>query len=182
MDSDKEKNLVWIDLEMTGLEDDHVIIEIASLVTDSHLNELAEGPAIAIKRTKEEMEGINEWSLEQHTKSGLLKRCSASSINITSAEEQTIQFLELWTLPGKSPICGNSIATDRRFIRKEMPLLDKYLHYRMIDVSTVKEVVERWYPELEPPSKKGQHLALVDIRESILELQWYKTQVFKPEK
>ena len=98
MDSDKEKNLVWIDLEMTGLEDDHVIIEIASLVTDSHLNELAEGPVIAIKRTKEEMEGINEWSLEQHTKSGLLKRCSASSINITSAEAVSYTHLTLPTI------------------------------------------------------------------------------------
>lgn len=179
MTADKEKNLVWIDLEMTGLEDEHVIIEIASLVTDSHLNELGEGPVIAVNRTKAEMDGINEWSLEQHTKSGLLKRCRASSIDITSAEKQTIEFLESLTLPGKSPICGNSIATDRRFIHREMPLLDKYLHYRMIDVSTLKEVIERWYPDLEPPPKKGQHLALVDIRESISELQWYKDHVFK---
>ena len=179
MNEDKEKNLVWIDLEMTGLEDEHVIIEIASLVTDSHLNELAEGPVIAVSRTKAEMDGINEWSLEQHTKSGLLKRCEASTIDITSAEKQTIDFLESWTVPENSPICGNSIATDRRFIRKEMPLLDQYLHYRMIDVSTVKELVERWYPDLQSPAKKGQHLALVDIRESISELQWYKDHVFK---
>mgnify|MGYP002525389001 FL=1 len=179
---DKEKNLVWIDLEMTGLEDEHVIIEIASLVTDSHLNELAEGPVIAVSRTKTEMDGINEWSLEQHTKSGLLKRCEASTIDITAAEKQTIDFLESWTVPEKSPICGDSIATDRRFIRKEMPLLDQYLHYRMLDVSTVKEIVERWYPDLEAPPKQWQHLALVDITASIPELQWYKNHVFNPGK
>jgi len=175
---DKEKNLVWVDLEMTGLQDGHVIIEIASLVTDSDLNELAVGPVIAIQRTEEELANINEWSMDQHTKSGLLKRVKESSITIDIADQITVNFLKEWVDEGKSPICGNSIATDRRFIRKEMPSLDSYLHYRMIDVSTIKELATRWYEKLDPPSKKSEHTALSDIRESIKELRWYREKVF----
>ena len=175
---DKKKNLVWVDLEMTGLQDGHVIIEIASLVTDSDLNELAVGPVIAIQRTEEELANINEWSMDQHTKSGLLKRVKESSITIDIADQITVNFLKEWVDEGKSPICGNSIATDRRFIRKEMPSLDSYLHYRMIDVSTIKELAARWYEKLDPPSKKSEHTALSDIRESIEELRWYREKVF----
>ena len=178
MDSDRHSNLVWIDLEMSGLEDDHVILEIASLVTNKNLEALAEGPAIAIYRNAAELNNINEWSKEQHTKSGLLKRVHNSEINTRSAEQATLDFIKEWVDEGKSPICGNSIATDRRFIRREMPILDNFLHYRMIDVSTIKELVSRWYPNETLPAKKGLHLAMSDIRESIKELKSYKDRFF----
>ena len=178
--SKSKTNLAWIDLEMTGLQDDHVIIEIASLVTNSNLVELAEGPVIAIHRKPEETDNINAWSKEQHTKSGLLKRVSESNISLKKAEQLTLDFLQLWIVKETSPLCGNSIGTDRRFIRKEMPLLDAFLHYRLIDVSTVKELTTRWYPEKTIPAKKSEHLALADIRESVEELRWYKENVFLP--
>jgi len=178
--SKSKTNLAWIDLEMTGLQDDHVIIEIASLVTNSNLVELAEGPVIAIHRKPEETDNINAWSKEQHTKSGLLKRVSESNISLKKAEKLTLDFLQLWIVKETSPLCGNSIGTDRRFIRKEMPLLDAFLHYRLIDVSTVKELTTRWYPEKTIPAKKSEHLALADIRESVEELRWYKENVFLP--
>lgn len=171
-------NLVWIDLEMTGLENDHVILEIATLVTDKNLTELAEGPVIAIKRSNYELENINEWSLEQHTKSGLLDRVKDSTFDLLSAEKATLEFLNKWVIPGESPICGNSISTDRKFINREMPNLDKFLHYRIIDVSTIKELVTRWYPRLKMPPKTSSHLALDDVRESIEELRWYKKNIF----
>ena len=176
---DKDNNLVWIDLEMTGLEDEHLIIEIATIVTNGDLEEVAEGPSIAIKRSSLEMQNINEWSKEQHQKSGLLNHVANSLISINDAENQTLEFLANWVEPGKSPICGNSIGTDRRFIRREMPRLDKFLHYRMVDVSTIKELVKRWYPAKELPEKQSNHLALDDIRESIEELRWYRTTFFK---
>ena len=176
---DKDNNLVWIDLEMTGLEDEHLIIEIATIVTNGDLEEVAEGPSIAIKRSAQEMQNINEWSKEQHQKSGLLNHVANSLISINDAENQTLEFLANWVEPGKSPICGNSIGTDRRFIRREMPRLDQFLHYRMVDVSTIKELVKRWYPAKELPEKQSNHLALDDIRESIEELRWYRTTFFK---
>ncbi len=179
MTNKEDSNMIWVDLEMTGLENDHVIIEIATIVTDANLTELAVGPVIAIKRSDMELRNINEWSLEQHTKSGLLDRVRASTESLAMAERTTLDFLETWANPGASPICGNSIATDRRFIRKEMPKLDSFLHYRMVDVSTIKELVARWYPELDVPVKQSRHLALSDIRESIEELRWYKEQIFK---
>tara|TARA_B100000686_G_scaffold352833_1_gene456170 strand:- start:1861 stop:2418 length:558 start_codon:yes stop_codon:yes gene_type:complete len=175
---DKDNNLIWIDLEMTGLDSNNVIIEIASIVTDSNLNELSKGPSIPIHRTEKELKNINPWSLDQHTKSGLLERVKKSKTNIKDAESETIKFLKDWVTPGMSPICGNSIATDRKFINKEMPELDKFMHYRMIDVSTVKELVKRWYPHLEIPEKTSSHLALDDIEDSIKELKWYKENVF----
>ena len=178
---DKVNNLVWIDLEMTGLEDEHLIIEIATIVTNGDLEEIAEGPSIAIKRTPFEMQNINEWSKEQHEKSGLLDRVSNSSVSIYAAESETLAFLENWVESGRSPICGNSIGTDRRFIRREMPRLDKFLHYRMVDVSTIKELAKRWYPTKELPEKQSKHLALDDIRESIEELRWYRKTFFKEE-
>ena len=178
--SKSKTNLAWIDLEMTGLEDHQVIIEIASLVTNSNLVELAEGPVIAIHRKPEETDNINAWSKEQHTKSGLLKRVSESNISLKKAEQLTLDFFQLWIDKGTSPLCGNSIGTDRRFIRKEMPLLDAFLHYRLIDVSTVKELATRWYPKKTIPTKKSEHLALADIRESVEELRWYKENVFLP--
>jgi oligoribonuclease len=178
---DKDNNLVWIDLEMTGLEDDHLIIEIASIVTNGNLEELAEGPSLAINRSISEMQNINDWSKEQHHTSGLLKRVTESTVTISAAENQTLTFLKKWVSVGQSPICGNSIGTDRRFIRREMPQLDKFLHYRMIDVSTIKELARRWYPKADLPEKEGAHLALEDIRESIEELRWYRKTFFNTE-
>jgi len=175
----KNSNLFWVDLEMTGLGDDQVIVEIASLITDAHLDILAEGPVIAIHRTPEEMARMEEWSAEQHKKSGLLDRVEASDIDVKEAEKQTLDFLKQWAKRGKAPLCGNSIWVDRRFLHKEMPTLENFLHYRMIDVSSIKELVDRWYPEsLRPPDKKGAHLAMDDIRESVQELKWYRENVF----
>lgn len=175
----KNSNLFWVDLEMTGLGDDQVIVEIASLITDADLNILAEGPVIAIHRTPEEMARMEEWPAEQHKKSGLLDRIEASDIDVKEAEKQTLDFLKKWAKRGKAPLCGNSIWVDRRFLHKEMPTLENFLHYRMIDVSSIKELVDRWYPEsLRPPDKKGTHLAMDDIRESVQELKWYRENVF----
>ena len=175
----KNNNLFWVDLEMTGLGDEQVIVEIASLVTDADLNILAEGPELAIHRTPEEMARMEEWPAKQHKKSGLLDRIEASEIDVAEAEAQTLKFLKKWTKKGKAPLCGNSIWVDRRFLHKEMPTLEDYLHYRMIDVSSFKELVERWYPkDHRPPSKKGTHLAMNDIKESVEELKWYRANVF----
>jgi len=176
----KNTNLFWIDLEMTGLGDDQVIVEIASLVTDADLNILAEGPELAIHRTPEDMARMEDWPAKQHKKSGLLDRIEVSEIDIAEAERQTLEFLQKWTEKGKAPLCGNSIWVDRRFLHKEMPTLEGYLHYRMVDVSSFKEVVERWYPKtLRPPSKKGTHLAMSDVIESVEELRWYRENIFK---
>lgn len=172
-------NLFWVDLEMTGLGDDQVIVEIASLITDGALNVLAEGPEIAIHRTSEEIERMEEWPAAQHKKSGLLDRVEASKIDVGEAEEQTLSFLKKWTSEGMAPLCGNSIWVDRKFLHKEMPTLENYLHYRMIDVSSIKELVDRWYPNsARPPDKKGTHLAMGDIKESVEELKWYRENVF----
>lgn len=180
MQDDKLSRLIWIDLEMTGLRDEDVIVEIATLVTDAFLNVLAEGPEIAIFRTEEELAGINPWVKEQHTSSGLLNRVKTSEITLQEAEKQTLTFLSSWAEPGTLPLCGNSVSTDRRFIRKEMPGLDQFLHYRIVDVSTVKELVYRWYPEMIAPEKQSSHTALADIRESIEELLWYRNNIFLP--
>ena len=173
--------LVWIDLEMTGLGDNHIILEIASLITDHHLKILSEGPNLAIKRTETEIDSIpiESWSKNQHTSSGLLKRVKESEVNIIQAETMTLNFLDQWTEKEKSPLCGNSIWVDRKFLRKEMPRLESFLNYRMIDVSTIKELMKRWYPDIELPKKKKTHLALDDIRESVIELQWYRDNIFK---
>ena len=178
MGIDKDNNLVWIDLEMTGLEDEHEIIEIASLVTNNELEILAEGPQIVIKKTEKQLENINEWSLDQHTKSGLLEKVKQSDISILEAEQITLNFLKDWVNEKTSPLCGNSISTDRRFIRREMQTLENFLHYRMIDVSTVKELVARWYPNINIPIKKNSHLAMDDIKESVEELKWYRNNTF----
>ena len=176
----KNTNLFWVDLEMTGLGDDQVIVEIASLVTDADLNVLAEGPELAIHRSPEDMVRMEDWPAQQHKKSGLLDRIEVSEIDIAEAERQTLEFLQKWAEKGKAPLCGNSIWVDRRFLHKEMPTLEGYLHYRMVDVSSFKEVVERWYPKtLRPPSKKGTHLAMSDVIESVEELRWYRENIFK---
>ena len=173
-------NLVWMDLEFTGLNDDHVIIETACLITDKHLNVIAEGPHLVIHRTTEELSNIDDWPLKVHTKSGLMKKVQDSTLNIKEADRLTIDFISAWTIEKKAVLCGNSIHMDRKYIHKEMPLLDNFLHYRMIDVSSFKEVIKRWYKEYEyAPKKQNTHEALTDIKESIKELQWYRDTFFK---
>ena len=172
-------NLVWLDLEMTGLEPDrHVIIEIASLVTNANLEILAEGPVFAIRRTEEQLSLMDAWNRGTHGASGLLTRIAEASVEIEEAERETLAFMRKWVQKGQSPLAGNSIAQDRRFLRREMPKVDAFLHYRNVDVSTIKELVRRWYPDVKPPEKKQAHQALDDIRESVEELRWYREHVF----
>ena len=175
-------NLVWLDLEMTGLEPErHVIIEIASLVTNANLEILAEGPVFAIARTAEQLALMDSWNIGTHGASGLLKRITEDSVPIEVAERETLAFIRKWVAKGQSPLAGNSIAQDRRFLRREMPKVDAFLHYRNVDVSTIKELVRRWYPDgPKPPEKKQAHQALDDIRESVDELRWYREHVFLP--
>lgn len=179
--SSNDQNLIWIDLEMTGLDPEvHKIIEIATIVTDSELNILAEGPVLAISQPEAELSKMDEWCTTTHTESGLVARVRESQISEDDAVEQTLEFLANWVPKGKSPICGNSIGQDRRFLVKYMPKLEDYFHYRYLDVSTLKELTRRWNPEiLDGFSKQGSHLALDDIRESIAELRYYRETIFK---
>lgn len=174
------ENLVWIDLEMTGLfPETDVVLEIATIVTDKNLNILAEGPVIAIHQPDSTLDNMDQWCVDVHGKSGLTARCKASTIDEQGAVKQTIEFLEKYVPKGVSPLCGNTIGQDRRFMVKYMPELNDYFHYRSIDVSTVKELIKRWKPEvLEGFDKKGSHQALDDIRESIGEMAYYRQQVF----
>jgi oligoribonuclease len=180
MTADKN-NLVWIDLEMTGLEPDvDVIIEIATLVTDSELNILAQGPVIAIHQSDATLAKMDDWNQKHHGESGLIDRVKASQFSEADAVAQTIEFLEKFVPKGASPLCGNSIGQDRRFLNKYMRELEDYFHYRSIDVSTVKELVKRWSPQsMDGFTKQNTHQALQDIQESIAELQFYRKQVFK---
>ncbi|BDX08396.1 oligoribonuclease [Planctobacterium marinum] len=175
-----ENNLVWMDLEMTGLDPDTCkVLEIATIVTDSQLNVLAEGPVMAIHQSDELLEGMDEWCTKTHGDSGLTERCRNSDITEDIAVQRTIEFLSQYVPKGVSPLCGNSISQDRRFLQKHMVELEEFFHYRIIDVSSVKELVRRWKPEvLEGLHKKGTHLAIDDIRESIAELQFYRAQIF----
>jgi oligoribonuclease len=174
------QNLVWIDMEMTGLHPEtDVVLEIATIVTDANLVTLAEGPVIAIYQSDEVLNGMDQWCVDTHGKSGLTERCKNSKVDEASAVQQTIQFMQQYVPKGVSPLCGNTIGQDRRFMVKYMPELEGYFHYRNIDVSTIKELVRRWKPELlDGFHKKGVHLALDDIRESIAELQYYRQHVF----
>jgi len=176
-----EDNLIWIDLEMTGLiPEKDVIIEIATLVTDSELNILAEGPMIAVHQSDAILGGMDEWNTKQHGRSGLTQRVKESRINAAEAEQATIAFLEKYVPKNKSPICGNSICQDRRFLARYMPKLEAYFHYRNLDVSTIKELTRRWAPDvMKNFQKDSKHLALDDIRDSIDELKFYRDQVFK---
>ena len=174
-------NLVWIDLEMTGLDPDRdVIIEAAVLITDAELNVIAHGPDFAVHRSTEELSVMNDWNRKTHHGSGLIKRVRASDVTIDQAEADILEFVQQWTVKGESPLCGNSVHQDKRFLYREMPALVDWLNYRIIDVSTVKELARRWYPELEAFVKQERHRALDDIRESIDELRWYRQQIFKP--
>jgi oligoribonuclease len=173
-------NLVWIDLEMTGLlPAEDRILEIACLVTDSQLNLVAEGPSFAIHEPDAVLAKMDEWCRKQHGDSGLTARVRASQVGLAEAEAKVLDFVRQWTQEKTSPLCGNSIGHDRNFLKRHMPSFEAWLHYRVIDVSTVKELVRRWYPKLDVPKKKGQHLALGDIRESIDELRFYREHVFK---
>ena len=178
-----KNNLIWLDLEMTGLDPkEHTIIEIATLITDSALNILAEGPALAICHDLETLKKMEAWSLKTHTKSGLLKRVETSEMTLQQAEEKTLAFVSRYCKAKGSPLCGNSIGHDRRFLERYMPKLFSYLHYRNIDVSTVKELVLRWYPKgVQMPKKKAAHLAMEDIQESIRELKFYRENYFMKE-
>ena len=173
-------NLIWIDLEMTGLlPNDDVIIEIATIVTDSELNILAEGPVYAIHQEESILAGMDEWNTRQHGQSGLTDRVRQSEITTAQAEADTIEFLKQWVPAGKSPMAGNSICQDRRFLANYMPDLEDYFHYRNLDVSTIKELAKRWKPEVaEGVKKSGAHLALDDIRDSIAELKHYRSTFF----
>jgi oligoribonuclease len=175
-----EDNLVWIDLEMTGLDPAHDhIIEIATIVTDAHLNVLAEGPVIAIHQDDDVLERMDEWNRTTHGASGLVGRVRASRFNAADAEAQTIEFLELHARRGASPMCGNSICQDRRFLAREMPALERFFHYRNLDVSTLKELARRWSPGvLAGVQKLSSHSALEDVRESIEELRHYRRTIF----
>ena len=169
-------NLIWIDLEMTGLIPEHdVIIEIATVVTDAQLNVVDEGPSIAIHQSSELLDGMDDWNTNQHNHSGLVKRVQESKISIAEAESQTLNFLMKYVDLGASPMCGNSICQDRRFLYNYMPDLEKFFHYRHIDVSTLKELAVRWKPNIISASyKKSRHLALSDIYDSIDELKHYR--------
>ncbi|BFT28983.1 oligoribonuclease [Alteromonas sp. D210916BOD_24] len=178
--SKHDSNLVWIDMEMTGLDPETcVVMEIATIVTDAQLNILAEGPVIAVYQPDSVLDNMDEWCTRVHGESGLTARCRESRVNEAQAAQQTIAFLSQWVDAGKSPLCGNTIGQDRRFMVKYMPELEAYFHYRSIDVSTIKELTRRWKPEiLDGFTKKGVHLALDDIRESIEEMRYYREKVF----
>jgi len=171
-----ENNLIWIDLEMTGLDTQNdQIIEIATIVTDIRLEVLAEGPMIAIHQSQAVMDGMDEWNTKQHGKSGLTRRVLDSEHSTADAERETLEFLKRWVPKGASPMCGNSICQDRRFMARLMPELEDYFHYRNLDVSTLKELARRWAPAVYDGFKKdSSHLALDDIKDSIAELQHYR--------
>jgi len=172
-------HLIWIDLEMTGLNPAHDrIIELAVLITDNQLNIIAEGPAFAIHQNDALLESMDEWNTKHHNASGLVERVRQSPMTEAQAEEDVIAFLARYLMPGESPLCGNSIHQDRIFLTRYMPKLEKFCHYRNLDVSTVKELARRWKPELSF-KKKSTHRALDDIRESIAELKFYQEHFFK---
>ncbi|CUR53739.1 Oligoribonuclease [Serratia symbiotica] len=177
----KENNLIWIDLEMTGLNPEcNHIIEIATLVTDYNLKILAEGPILAIHQSEEKLKIMDEWNKKTHSKSGLLQRVKNSCLNDYEAEIKTITFLKKWIPAGKSPMCGNSVGQDRRFLFRYMPVLEKYFHYRYLDVSTLKELAKRWKPNIiNNYNKKKLHKANDDIYASITELKYYRKNFFQ---
>tara|TARA_Y100000766_G_scaffold210563_1_gene182154 strand:+ start:711 stop:1244 length:534 start_codon:yes stop_codon:yes gene_type:complete len=175
-----DDRMVWIDLEMTGLDiKQDRIIEIATLVTDGELNLIAEGPNLAVHVSDDAIAGMDEWNTTHHHRSGLVDRIRSEGVSVEDAEARTLAFLEEHVQPNTAPLCGNSVWNDKRFLEKEMPDIVAFLHYRMIDVSTVKELARRWYPEVPRYEKKGAHLALDDIRESVEELRHFRERVFR---
>ena len=179
--SSSDDNLIWLDMEMSGLNTEtDKVLEIATVVTDPHLNIIAEGPVIVIHQTDEILNGMDTWNQSTHSKSGLIERVKKSSFDENYASEATIEFLKKHIAPNKSPMCGNSICQDRRFMARYMPQLEAYFHYRNVDVSTIKELSKRWQPNLVKGFEKQQaHTALADIMESIEELKYYREHFFR---
>ena len=170
-----EQRLIWVDMEMTGLDpDEDVVIEIASIVTNTDLDVLAEGPVIAIHQSDATLARMDEWNTRTHTRSGLVDRVLASTVSEDEAAATTVAFLSEWVGPGQSPMCGNSICQDRRFMARYLPSLNAFFHYRHLDVSTLKILAQRWRPDLPEAPKAGAHQAVADIRESIEELRHYR--------
>ena len=180
MDQPGTAVLVWIDMEMTGLDPEaDVILEIASLVTDNNLDVIAQGPALVIHQNESALASMDKWNTEHHTASGLVQRVRRSEVSVTEAEAVTLQFVQRYAEQHAAPLCGNSVWQDRRFLKRYMPLLEDWLHYRIVDVSTVKELARRWKPELvDGFTKKNTHRALDDIRESVAELKHYRERFF----
>ncbi len=176
-----ETNLAWLDLEMTGLDPEKdIILEIATIVTDSELNLIAEGPVIAIRQSEHALALMDTWCRETHSKSGLIDRVRSSTIEVLEAQARTLEFIAKYCPRRKIPLCGNTIGQDRRFLARYMPILNEFFHYRSVDVSTVKELVARWYPDKKYEHQKNKkHQALEDIRESISELAYYRKTIFK---
>ena len=176
-----DHRLIWIDLEMTGLDTDNdSILEIATVVTDAQLQVLAEGPELAIAHPLATLEAMDEWNRTQHRKSGLWRRSLEQGVSLAEAEQRTLDFLAQWVPANTSPICGNSICQDRRFLHREMSRLEQYFHYRNLDVSTIKELARRWAPQaLEGLRKESSHTALSDVHDSIAELRHYRAAMGK---
>ncbi len=186
MDAHHGKNqrshLVWLDMEMSGLDPQTCVpLEVATIITDSDLQILAEGPNLVIHQADAILDGMDAWNTSHHTASGLVDAVRQSRIGLEEAESLTMDFLARWTAPGTSPLCGNSVGQDRRFLRRYMKRIDLHLHYRIIDISSIKELCKRWYGGLKPPPKREAHRALDDIRESIEELRWYRHTLFSAE-
>ena len=182
--AERARNLIWIDLEMTGLDtESDTVIEIATIVTDCNLNELAEGPVLAIGQDADVMNAMDEWNTRQHGESGLTERVLKSDVTARQAELATLEFLSAWVDAGVSPMAGNSICQDRRFLAREMPELERYFHYRNLDVSTLKILAQLWSPSVAAGfSKESGHRALADIRDSIAELRWYRAELLDQQK
>ena len=179
-DTAKYPTLVWLDLEMTGLEpDSERIIEIATAVTNHDLSEIIEGPNLVIQTPQEFIDNMDEWNTNQHNKSGLVDSLKVTNMTIEEAQKQTLEFLSLHSEKGRSPLCGNTISHDRRFLRRYMPELDAFFHYRNVDVSSIKELIKRWNPELlNGFRKRGGHRAMADVLDSIEELKFYRDKIF----
>lgn len=181
--NDKPSNLIWIDLEMTGLDPlNDQIIEIATIITDGNLNIIAEGPNLAIHHSDDILNKMDDWNTKYHTQSGLVDRIQKTTLTVSQAEAKTLEFVKQYVGARASPMCGNTVCQDRRFLARWMPTLEAYFHYRHLDVSTVKELARRWAPQIfKGLTKDAKHMALEDIRESIEELQYYRDRFFKLE-